>query len=199
MATGQASTYGAGHIAAIAGALDAAFQRAGAGLSRVDMIVTATIEWAGEIARKAHRTTRLTGLNMTPVKAALARYKATGAAVDKARPATSYSAKGWHAQLRALTGHKHGSGAADRAGLAPTKGTLLSWLAGDREPSKANQARIAEAYGALGTWNVDKARDDLSQAGRDLADALNDAVRGGDGSADGAEVRFFDITELDLE
>lgn len=64
----------------------------------------------------------------------------------------SYSARGWHAQLVALTGTQRGMGFLDAAGINVTQRTLLSWLSstgekGDRAPSKANQQMIREAYG----------------------------------------------------
>lgn len=61
---------------------------------------------------------------------------------------TSYTAVGWHAQIRQLTGHSRGSAAADAVGLDPTARTLRRWLAGN-EPTKANQERIAAAYRRL--------------------------------------------------
>jgi hypothetical protein len=195
--TGDPTPYSAADVASIAGFLGAAFQQYRATLADVDLKVKAKIEWSGDVARKAIRTTRLRGLDLAPVKAALDRYRAAGGAVDKARPAASYQAKGWQAQLRALTGHKYGSAAADRAGLSPSKGTLLSWLSETREPSKANQDRIAGAYEALRSRNVDKARDEHGRAGRDLTDALDAAIR--DAPDIGVDVHFFNIDELDLE
>src|SRR4051812_12138451 len=60
----------------------------------------------------------------------------------------SYTAVGWHAQIRQLTGHSRGSAAADAVGLDPTARTLRGWLAGS-EPSKANQGKIHAAYRRL--------------------------------------------------
>jgi transcriptional regulator with XRE-family HTH domain len=68
----------------------------------------------------------------------------------------SYTAKGWHAQISKLTSSPRGYLAAERAGLSVNRRTLLDWLAERREPSKANQERIAKAYGIMaGRWPDD--------------------------------------------
>lgn len=63
-------------------------------------------------------------------------------------PLKSYQAKGWHAQLSALTASSRGSAASDAADLTVTRETLLKWLAG-AAPTRANQAKIALAYSYL--------------------------------------------------
>lgn len=67
----------------------------------------------------------------------------------------SYSATGWHAQVRKLTEHSRGSWAADQAGLDVSHTTLTRWLAEQQEPSGINQARINTAYQLLagGIWD----------------------------------------------
>lgn len=67
---------------------------------------------------------------------------------------SSYTAKGWHAQISRLTATQAGYKAADRAGLNVTERTLKDWLAERREPSPANQALIARAYvlAGAGRW-----------------------------------------------
>lgn len=60
--------------------------------------------------------------------------------------AISYQAKGWHAQLRQLTGSPRGYAAADEAGLDVSRKTLQRWLAETQTPSPSNQAKIREAY-----------------------------------------------------
>lgn len=62
----------------------------------------------------------------------------------------TYTAKGWHAQLRALGDTQAGRDAADRAGLAPTSRTYLRWLAEEQTPSPANRAKIQQAYARAG-------------------------------------------------
>lgn len=67
----------------------------------------------------------------------------------------SYTATGWHAQVRKLTEHSRGSWAADRAGLDVKHRTLVGWLAETTEPNKANRAKINAAYQLLagGIWD----------------------------------------------
>lgn len=65
------------------------------------------------------------------------------------RRRTSYTASGWHAQLRALTSTRAGRAAADQVGLSPTGRTLLAWLAEQQTPNTANRAKIADAYRLL--------------------------------------------------
>lgn len=71
---------------------------------------------------------------------------------------SSYTAKGWHAQISRITSTKAGYEAADRVGLTVSERTLKGWLSwagdGDPEPSKANQALIAKAYvlAGAGRW-----------------------------------------------
>jgi hypothetical protein len=65
----------------------------------------------------------------------------------------SYTAKGWHAQISKLTSSPRGYLAAERAGLSVNQRTLVDWLAERREPSRANQAKIAQAYAIMaGRW-----------------------------------------------
>ena len=65
----------------------------------------------------------------------------------------SYTAKGWHTQISKLTSSPRGYLAAESAGLSVNHRTLVDWLAERREPSKANQARIAKAYALMaGRW-----------------------------------------------
>lgn len=59
---------------------------------------------------------------------------------------SSYTAKGWHAQISRLTATQAGYKAADRVGLTVTERTLKDWLAERREPSAVNQSLIARAY-----------------------------------------------------
>lgn len=63
---------------------------------------------------------------------------------------STYTAKGWHAQISRLTATQAGYRAADKAGLDVTERTLKDWLAERREPSAANQALIAKAYTLAG-------------------------------------------------
>lgn len=65
----------------------------------------------------------------------------------------SYTAQGWHAQISKLTSSPRGYLAAESAGLSVNHRTLVDWLAERREPSPANQSRIARAYQIMaGRW-----------------------------------------------
>jgi len=71
----------------------------------------------------------------------------------------SYTAKGWHAQISKLTSSDRGYLAAEKAGLSVNRRTLLDWLTERREPSAANQRRIAEAYSLMrGRWPAEVER-----------------------------------------
>ena len=78
----------------------------------------------------------------------------------------SYTAKGWHAQISKLTSSPRGYLAAERAGLSVNQRTLMDWLAERREPTAANQRRIAEAYGIMaGRWPDGHERQDIEISG----------------------------------
>lgn len=66
---------------------------------------------------------------------------------------STYTAKGWHAQISRLTATQAGYKAADRVGLDVTERTLRDWLAERREPSAANRALINRAYTLAGAGN----------------------------------------------
>lgn len=71
----------------------------------------------------------------------------------------SYTAKGWHAQISKLTSSDRGYIAAEKAGLSVNRRTLLDWLTERREPSAANQKKIAEAYALMrGQWPAEVER-----------------------------------------
>ncbi|MGQ0574352.1 MAG: hypothetical protein ACT4RN_09130 [Pseudonocardia sp.] len=161
------------------------------------MTVSAVVEWSGSTNRAhgGHRTVRLDGLELGGVKAALDDARAAGNAARGARTATSYTAQSWHAQISALTKHSRGSELADRAGLDPTARTLSAWLSESRAPSKANRARIAEAYEGLRTANIESARARQRQANHRAAESISDAVR----DRYGAEVRFTDVRSVEFD
>lgn len=197
--TGDPTEYDTTDEAALEAAVDdawAEYEAAAAGTPSV-MRVSARIEWSGVLdrARNGHRTTRLDGLNMTGVKKELDRAREANRRLAEARPASSYQAKGWAAQLRALTESKRGSAVADTAGLDPSARTLRRWLAGDVTPTRANQARIADAYGGLRTWRRDTAAVNAARANHALAEELSSALR----RRYGAEIRLRDITDMRFE
>lgn len=64
-------------------------------------------------------------------------------------PRSSYKAKGSRAQFRQLERTAAGRAALEGAGVGGNRRTRAAWLAGVREPNKANQHAIAAAYDAL--------------------------------------------------
>ncbi|MGH3378825.1 MAG: hypothetical protein ACRDP6_29265 [Actinoallomurus sp.] len=195
--TGPSEPYSIEDEGIVEAALDAAYDawdEVAPTRNPTGMNVTAQIEWAGVIdrARNGVRTTRLTGLNLGALRTPLQKARQANARAEAAQPATSYTAKGWHAQLRALTTSARGSDLADRAGLDPSARTLRGWLAEDRAPSKANQERIAAAYEGLRTVGVEEAQARAVEANHQLAEKLNAVVT----EEYGQQVRFRDIARL---
>ena len=181
-------------------AIDHAYSEYGSSGTPSKMQVTAQVEWSGSIdrARGGMRKVRLDNLDpgkMRALKAAVRREREAQARVKAATPSASYSAQGWRAQLNALLTDRRGEAVSDRAGLSPTARTLRAWLSDERAPSRANQERIAQAYGGLRTWRVDQARSDAQTAQGATAKALTDALR----DRYGAEIRLRSIVRLTLD
>lgn len=192
--TGDPTEYTPAEIAELTEALDEAwaeydetFPESGSepGVARVQ----AQVEWAGVLdrARDGHRKVnfgidgRLSPDAMREVKKALDRARV-------AQPSVRYDRKGWHAQLKQLTGTQRGYDAANRAGLSPTARTLREWLGEDRTPNAANQRKIHQAYEHLRNYHVDSAR-------RAVADRFSEALT----ERYGAEIRLRGITDMNLE
>lgn len=77
------------------------------------------------------------------------------------------SERGLEARLKYLTNSPAGYQAMERAGISVTPRTLIAWLSGDRDPSKANRGLIDAAYGDLRRRNVAKSlKNRLSNNGR---------------------------------
>lgn len=206
--TGDPTRYTDADEAAIEAAIDQAWQQYEAAAAAEEaegempsnMRVSAQIEWAGVLdrARDGHRTTRLDGLDRTlmkEVKKALDRARQASQRTEQARPATSYRAKGWQAQLRQLNRVQRGAIAAERAGLSPSQRTMREWTTGRRTPNKQNRELIAKAYDELRNWRVNTTREAATAANKDVADRLTDTLR----ERYGAEIRLRNITQLDLE
>src|SRR5881392_1256392 len=66
------------------------------------------------------------------------------------------SERGLEARLKYLTNSPAGYAAMERAGISVTPRTLIAWLAGDRDPNKANRGRLDAAYADLRRRNVAK-------------------------------------------
>lgn len=198
--TGEPTEYGDDDAAALEAAADEAwanYDASGGGGEPTKMTVSAQVEWSGVVdrARGGHRTTRLDNLETAPVRKALSQARAANARAETATPATSYRAKGWHAQLRELTGSKYGSTAADKAGLNPSGRAVKEWLSESRNPSKANQEKISEAYNALRNRRVEEATERAKKANGVVAEILSTVFR----SRYGAEIRLRDITDMELD
>lgn len=197
---GDPTEYDGDDAAALEAEVDAAwaeYESSGGEGNPTQLKVSAQVEWNGKLdrARGGHRTTRLDGLEMAPVKKALDRARAANARAETAAPATSYRAKGWHAQLSALTGSKYGSTASDKAGLSPSARTVKEWLSESRNPSKANQEKISEAYNALRNRRVEETTERAKKANGAVAEILSSVFR----RRYGAEIRLRDITGMELD
>jgi len=198
--TAPASEYDIYEEGIIEAALDAAFDDwddATPTQNPTAMHVDARVQWAGDFdrANNGRRQVNFDGLNLGALRGPLQKARNANARAERAGeagPARSYNAKGWHAQLRALTGSSHGSKLADRAGLDPSARTLRAWLSEDRAPSKANQARIAEAYAGLRTAGAEDAKDRAIKANHELANKLNSVLS----DRYEQDIRLFDITSL---
>lgn len=171
------------------------YTRGGGAPSRIR--VTARIEWGGveQTSNGGVRSTTLDGLDLSGVQAQLQQSREAREQAEQTRPYTSYDAKGWQAQISELTRNSHGDDAADRAGLTVSRRTLVGWLSGDQEPSKANQQRISEAYDHLRNREVHAAQDTHKNTQHEVAKMLNQAIR----QRYGADVRIRDVQDLTFE
>lgn len=153
---------------------------------------TAKVEWAGEYAnngRDGQRTVHLNPVNLTAVRDAVNKAQRLEGLAGRG-PLRSYKARGWQAQLKQLSGTKRGREALQAAGWSPSRETLRRYNHGTQAPSKANRARITDAY--------DSARNPgrgWAEARREAADALTAALR----QEYGSNVRFRDIADLRIE
>ncbi len=174
---------------AIEGAMGGQDYEGGAAPRRIQ--VTAEIEWAGTIdhLRNGVRSTRLDGLDMAPVLAAVQRLReAEGRDRGTLR---SYKAKGWEAQWHALGRVKRGPAAMAAAGLSPSPRTVRRWEAGTQKPSKANRERIARAYDEL----RNPSRQPITAARHEVAELFTAALR----ERYGVNVRLRDIRNFRFE
>lgn len=201
--TGNPTTYDDAETAALEAAAEQAWadyeasEHAEEGREPTTMNISAQIEWSSsvDLANNGHRSTRLYGMELDQFRQATERAREARERAEAARPATSYKAKRWQAQLRQINRVKRGQTAAERAGLTPSARTMREWSTGRRQPSKENRERIARAYDELRMWRVNTARDAATRANREVADRLSDAFR----DSQQAEIRIRNITRMDLE
>lgn len=103
------------------------------------------------------------------------------------RPArVKREAKGWHAQISALTDTPRGYEAAVKVGLhIKQRRTLEAWLSEDVEPTSANKRLIRAAYRYMvGGWDESVERREYSITGRiDSGDRTEDRELSIDGRA----------------
>jgi len=159
----------------------------------VQVKITADIEWAGEYNRKKHRTTTLAPMDLSAVQAAIqAAVAAQSAAMLAARRPPPKSVG---AQVRALQRTKGGRNEWERVGLNVTPRTIARWLAGTQAPSKANREKLKEASWRQHYARTTAARERVARMKREAVDAFTHEVE----EKYGNEIRFFNISDLDIE
>jgi len=203
--TGDGEDYSAAEAEAVADALMDAYYSWDEGggptpgePSRIN--VTARVEWAGTYhsrnnGRREVRLDQLKPEEMRKVRAAVDRLTAAQGRAITARPASSYTAKGWHAQFNQLFRTAKGYAAMDRAGVSASRATLGRWLRGEQIPNKANREAIARAYEAARNDRVTSARQGVERARAEAAEALTSALD----ERYGSKVRFRDIERFDFQ
>lgn len=162
--------------------------------------VTAVVEWAGHVMPKNDGKRRvrvdLPAGGMAKVRKAAEKLEAARGKAETAKPATSYKAKSWHAQLSDLTKTERGSKAADRAGLNPTRQTLTKWLSDPDYPiRRGDRERIEKAYDELRNARVTEAREAAQGSAKAVADAMTDALS----NKYGQNIRFRDISSFKFD
>lgn len=201
--TGEGDEYSGREAEAVADALAEAFEAWDDGGEPGGAFVEAQIEWAGTV-QPTNNGVRKTRLDFTDasasavaaVREAVREYRGAAGDASKAKPLKSYTAKGWHAQLRALTGTDRGRAAADAAGLSPSAATLRKWLADEEYPiRKSDRDKIDRAYASIRDRPVTEARGRASRDASKVAAALTNMLR----EAYNVPVRFRDIRRFDLE
>lgn len=200
-ASGPSDPYDAHDEGIVEAALDAAFQDwddgpGASGAEPTRMQARAQVEWNGVVdrANRGVREPNLGPARLSALRPDLEAARKANARVERAEgagPARSYTAKGWHAQLRALTSSSRGSSLADRAGLNPSARTLQKWLSDAEYPiRRSDREKISEAYSGLRTSRMDTARESAEAANHRLAEKLNEVLGG---AHHGAEIRLRNI------
>lgn len=156
------------------------------------MQVRADVEWSGE--NRGTRTVTLDGLDLAEFQRATERARAATAKASSARPAASYRATGWTAQLRQLEATKHGRDALARAGFDASARTRRRWRAGTGGASKARREQIADAYQDARMWRVREANQQASEARKDLTTTLTETFR----DRYSTTIRLHDIQYMEL-
>lgn len=195
--TGAGEPYSDTDVAALSAVLVGAFAEYGGGAAPTSIGVRSRLEWAGveQQSNGGVRSTTLGRVDLAPVQELLDAARRATAKAANTVPATSYRAKGYRAQLSALVSTPRGSALSDRVGLNASTRTVRNWLSETTTPSKANRAKIAEAYAGLSTSSMETAGKSAVAAQRAVADALTRSLS----RKYGATIRLRDIERLTLE
>lgn len=157
--------------------------------------VRANVEWAGSYNSNPHRWLRAENIDVASLGPALRRAREAKRDASQARSYRSYRAVGWHAQVNQLVSTRAGREAADKVGIDVTPRTVQAWLAQERDPSKANREKIAEAYGRARDREIIAARDRVKEANHEVAQKLSNILS----DQYGAEIRLFDISQMEIK
>lgn len=162
--------------------------------------ITGKIEWQGDVhrGRGGQRTVNIGGVALGPIVSAVNAARDAQAAVSKAHGLSSYKAKGPIAQVRGLMRTGRGRDAAAAAGLNVSPRTLKAWLAGTQKPSAANRQKIANAYGDVKYGPLRNATGAQRTAIKNVADKLSEGIKNSESSANGIDVRVFDVRNIDI-
>jgi hypothetical protein len=148
--TGDGEEYTEAEAEALADALEEALADHDSRYGDVDAFGTSLsikgkIEWNGSVDLKDNGIRKLNLDRFQPQDMR----QLKRATQNRRRAGRSLTDKGWHAQLRKLTGSERGQKASEAAGLSPSRGTLLRWLSEQQSPSKENRERIQAAYESM--------------------------------------------------
>lgn len=150
------------------------------GESKATVSINAKAEFAGD--SRGRRSITFKGVNMSKVNEAIR---------DLDRK-SSYKAVSAQAQLNHLMHTHRGERIARELGAVPSDETRRRWGNGEQQPSARYTERIQAAY------TMAALKDITPEGAHKVANAFNDAIKGSLG-ADGAEVRFFEVQQLDIK
>lgn len=187
--TGTATEYPDNEAAALEARVAEAMEDLDDDQDSGSMTVTADVEWAGSYNPQVHRTTTLTGLDLTGVREAVANHRSANA--DAARLGrASAPTLGVADAVRQV----FGSNRAAATALGVTIRTVQRWVKGDSRPKPGHAARLTAAVQQQHTDRVADAKAAAGRSRRAVADAVSAAIS----DRYGAEVRLFNITDLHI-
>lgn len=150
------------------------------GGGKAQVTVNAKAEFQGD--NRGRRTVTFSGVKMDKVREAISQ-------LDRK---SSYRAVSPQAQLNHLMKTAHGREIAGELGAIPSKETGRRWANGEQQPGAHYRNAIEMAY------NMAALKDVTPEGAHRVADAFSEAIKGSLG-ADGAEVRLFEIHQLDIK